>query len=504
MAKKNNTQPAKINYFFKGGYIDLWNTIKGSFENFGDDLADSWEEVKDNAVDFWDAFTSVVEDIVGFDFDLIDWSDIGDSIVTMFKLCFYFCKFLCTLVITTLVCVALSVLHIIVLAIIMLGAYAIFTFLFVSDSIYSLINGISSNCGSCQRHFVLPHYKCPSCGVMHTKLKPGRYGIWTRTCNCGAKLPTTFLNGRDKLKAYCPFDGCGEEIEDGGKHVDLCIPIVGGTSSGKTCFVTQAVANVGNNVAAYGLEYRDYGGSNADYTASKAMIDQSYTPDKTQESKLSYYRFYLTPKDRKVKNLVALCDVAGEIYSNSTTLGGQMGYQYANAFLLVVDPLSVVDYKRSIEKTAAVKLSGYGASPERIDEVLGRLVGLLQNIFNIKANKMLDTDVAVVFTKGDIPGLSDLIGENAVKNYMLANPGVGKYDAQNAVCEKFLLDNGEANFLNTVKTSFKSVQFFCSSALGHNEDGTPFVAQGVEDPVLWLIDKACSNVDLKDKWGRKI
>ena len=139
MAKKNNTQPAKINYFFKGGYIDLWNTIKGSFENFGDDLADSWEEVKDNAVDFWDAFTSVVEDIVGFDFDLIDWSDIGDSIVTMFKLCFYFCKFLCTLVITTLVCVALSVLHIIVLAIIMLGAYAIFTFLFVSDSIYSLI-----------------------------------------------------------------------------------------------------------------------------------------------------------------------------------------------------------------------------------------------------------------------------------------------------------------------------------------------------------------------------
>lgn len=504
MAKKSNGQPARINYFFKDGYVDLWNTIKGSFENFGDDLSDSWDEVVDNAEDFWDAFTEVVEGIVGFDFDLIDWGDIGDSIASMFKLCFYFCKFLCTLIITTLVCVVLSALHIVILGIVMLCAYAIFGFLFLADSTYSLINGISSNCGNCQRHFVLPHYKCPKCGVIHTKLKPGRYGIWTRTCECGAKLPTTFLNGRDKLKAYCPFPNCGEEIEDGGKHVDLCIPIVGGTSSGKTCFITQAVTNVGNNVSAYGLEYRNYGGTNADYEASKDMIDRKYTPDKTQESRLSYFRFYLTPKGRKVKNLIALCDVAGEIYSNDASLGGQIGYQYANAFLLVVDPLSVVDYKRTLENTPGVDVAKYGASPERIDAVVGRLVGLLQNIFGIKANKMLATDVAVVFTKGDIPGLSDLIGENAVKNYMTANPGVNKYDAQNAVCEKFLIENGEANFINTVKNSFKSVQFFCSSALGHNQDGTEFVAEGVEDPVLWLIDKASGNIDLKDKWGRKI
>ena len=91
MAKKSNGQPARINYFFKDGYVDLWNTIKGSFENFGDDLSDSWDEVVDNAEDFWDAFTEVVEGIVGFDFDLIDWGDIGDSIASMFKLCFYFC-----------------------------------------------------------------------------------------------------------------------------------------------------------------------------------------------------------------------------------------------------------------------------------------------------------------------------------------------------------------------------------------------------------------------------
>lgn len=502
MAKKNNKQPAKLNYFFAGGYKDLWETIKGSFENFGDDLSDSWDEVVDNAEDFWDAFTSVVGDILEFDFDLIDWGDIGDSIVSMFKLCFYFCKFLCTLIITTLVCAGLSLLHIIVLAFIMLGAYIIFGFLFLADSIYSLINGISSNCGNCQRRFVLPHYKCPKCGVVHTKLKPGRFGIWTRTCECDTKLPTTFLNGRDKLDARCPH--CGEKIEDGGKHVDLCIPIVGGMSSGKTCFITQAVTNVGNNVSAYGLEYKKYGGTNRDYESNKDVIAKNWLPDKTQDSRLSYFRFYLTPKERKIKNLVALCDVAGEIYSNDKVLGSQTGYRYANAFLLVVDPLSVSEYKNNLSKDKSIDLSKYGASSEHIDAVVGRLVGLLQNIFNIKSNKMLKTDVAVVFTKGDIPGLSDLIGDGAVKKYMSANPGVNKYDAQNAVCEKFLIDNGEANFVNTIKASFKSVQFFTSSALGHTANGKPFVAEGVEDPVLWLIDKACKNIDLKDKWGRKI
>jgi hypothetical protein len=230
----------------------------------------------------------------------------------------------------------------------------------------------------------------------------------------------------------------------------------------------------------------------------------NYAPDKTQVSRLSYYRFYLTPKERKIRNLIALCDVAGEIFSDDKALGKQTGYQYANAFLLVIDPLSIADYRRTLESDPSFNVAKYGASPEHIDAVLHRLVGLLQNIFNIKANKMISTDVAVVFTKGDIPGLSDLIGDKAVADYLAKNPGVSKYDAQNAVCEKFLVENGEGNFVNTVKTNFKSVQFFTSSALGHSEDGSPFVAQGVEDPVLWLIDKACANINLKDKWGKTI
>ena len=78
------------------------------------------------------------------------------------------------------------------------------------------------------------------------------------------------------------------------------------------------------------------------------------------------------------------------------------------------------------------------------------------------------------------------------------------YDAQNIVCENFLKEYDENNFLNGLTSKFKSMQFFCSSSLGHNVDGTPFTPSGVEDPVLWLGDIISDSIDLKGKWGKKL
>ena len=109
-------------------------------------------------------------------------------------------------------------------------------------------------------------------------------------------------------------------------------------------------------------------------------------------------------------------------------------------------------------------------------------------------------DVAVVFTKCDIPALKDKLSDAAVDAYMDSNPGTKRLDAQNAVCEKFLTDYDEVNFLNGLKSKFKTVQFFCCSSLGHNENGTPFVSTGVEEPVFWLLDRMPETSDLKGKF----
>lgn len=117
---------------------------------------------------------------------------------------------------------------------------------------------------------------------------------------------------------------------------------------------------------------------------------------------------------------------------------------------------------------------------------------------------MLKTDVAVVFTKCDIPGLEEKIGETAVRKYMQLKNIASRYDVINQLCEDFLKEYEEENFLNGIKSKFKSVQFFACSALGHLPNGMKFAPEGVDEPLLWLIDKVSPAINLKDKWGRKI
>jgi hypothetical protein len=139
-----------------------------------------------------------------------------------------------------------------------------------------------------------------------------------------------------------------------------------------------------------------------------------------------------------------------------------------------------------------------------MDEVLDTLINTLQNMNCLNSKNMIKTDVAVVFTKCDIPGLDGKIGGSAVRRYMQLHNIKSKYNAINQVCEQFLIEYEEENFLNSLKSKFKSIQFFTCSALGHVENGSNFIPDGVEEPALWLIDKASASINLKEKWGKKI
>ncbi len=491
-------QPAKVNYFFKGAYVELLCTIAATFCNLGRTIADAAVFTFYALADFFDHIWDAIKSIFAVEFD---WDEILASIVALCKFGYGFGKLVCILVLTTGLCVFFSAVHIIVLLCVMLIAYFFFLLWLGLDLIYRGLKRISSNCSNCQSHFALPVYICPDCGEEHTKLVPSKYGIWKRTCECGAKLPTTFFNGRQKLEALCPV--CGMNIKDGGSHVDLPIPVIGGASAGKTCLINQAVTAIEGLSEEYGLDYEYSSDGNDDYEENCSNMSQGYLPQKTNEMRLRYYRFYLSPKKAKVKNLVSLCDIAGEVYSDSTSLGEQIGYKHASGFLMVVDPLSVDDFRNEVKND--IEVGKYGYSNDSIDEVVNLLITTLENMFSSNSKKALGTNLAVVFSKGDIPGLDEKIGDAAVNAYMEANPKVtNRLDAQNAVCEKFLMDYGEFNFLNNIRAKFKTIQFFVSSSLGHNVDGTPFAPQGVEDPVLWLIDKASKTIDLKQKWGKKL
>ena len=75
------------------------------------------------------------------------------------------------------------------------------------------------------------------------------------------------------------------------------------------------------------------------------------------------------------------------------------------------DPETLASYKEELEKR--FRIAGFGASTMSIDEILSRLVTTLENMYSISSKAMLKTDVAIVFTKCDIPGLDEIIGKKA-------------------------------------------------------------------------------------------
>ncbi len=354
------------------------------------------------------------------------------------------------------------------------------------DFLYRLIRRISSMCPICQHRFDLPTYICPSCGVHHTRLIPSQYGIFKRKCQCGHKLPTTFFNGRQKLKSICPHCQFGMEASD---NVNICIPVVGGASAGKTCFIVSAIAQLEQISAKKGYNFQYVNNGLNEYESMKKGMEHGYLPEKTGATRLTFYQFYMTPKEEKTRRLVSICDVAGETYEDGDLVGSQIGFRYADAFLVLIDPLSISEYREELAQTT--DLSKYGASVMTIDTILSRLVRTLENLYSISSNSMLKTDVAIVFTKCDLPGLDAQIGRSAVDAYIRSHTAT-RDAATNILCENFLRKYSEDNFLNNVKTKFKSVQYFTCSALGDVPQGKGFTSKGVDAPIMWLMKKIMS------------
>ena len=479
MARKSkNQEPAQISYFFGESYSDLGRTIRESWVENWEKICDSWEEIGDA------------------------WQ--GETIY----------RAICVLIlkIATLISVAVfgtiftaifSLVHIVLLFGLMILVYLGFVSLKLVDAIYCTIKRLSNNCYNpgCERKFRLPIYVCPNCHAFHYRLVPSKYGIWKRRCNCGAKLPTTFFNGRQKLEALCPH--CQSPVIKGA-HRSLLIPVVGGANAGKTCYVTMAIKQIEKNADDLGLNFDYQYVAGDEYKENSKRMDSGLCPQKTNDLAFKYYNFFLAPKRDKTKNLISVCDIAGEVFANQETMMRQQGYRFADGMIVVIDPLSITEFKNELKKKLSQQeFQSLNASTQPIGDVLSGLINTMEGLYHIDAKSTIKKTMAVVFTKCDIGGLDERIGAAAINKYLAENKDASFCDASNALCERFLSEYGEASFLNTVKGKFSEVQFFTCSALGHNDSGKEFNAVNVERPLLWLIDKTNKSIDLSKIWEKK-
>lgn len=454
-------QPAEKSYVFDKGYRD----VRRAFEMTWGQTFDS-----DSVKKLFSKPALIVPNLIVF------------VIITIFRVTL---NLTISILIITAFLVAAPVVYI---------GYLIVAFL---DFVYRTIKRISSICPVCQYRFDLPTYICPVCGRKHTRLVPSKYGIFKRKCLCGTKLPTTFFNGRQKLKSMCYKCGFSFDYKKSGEvNMEICIPVIGGASAGKTCFINMAISEIERNVAnkkGYDFEYLSNGLN--EYEDIVQGMKCGYLPEKTNDMRLKYYQFYLTPKGEKVKRLVSLCDVAGEIFDDRNEVGSQIGFRYADGFVIVIDTLSISEYRKEME--AKMDLTKYGPSTTAIDEILSRVISSLENMRSISTKKMLKTDVAIVFTKCDLPGLDEQIGRKAVDLYIRDHYAT-REAASNILCESFLRKHEESNFVNTIKSKFRSVQYFTCTSLG-DIDGNSYKPEGVEEPIMWLIKRILNDEDKKKR-----
>lgn len=448
-------QPAKKSYFFGQGYVDLWRTIK-------------------------EAFARNIQ--AGIEY----FGKARDNHIFSFRGGMWLCAALSVIIFGTIVSLIVSIVHVAILGIFFLLIYAGFSIVWLIDFIYILIHKISTACpnSDCQEKFLLPVYQC-ECGNVHTRLVPGQYGILHRTCNCGRKLPTTFLNGREKLKAYCPKCGCPL---DGSIAMQLAIPIIGGASVGKTCFLNMVVEELITNIG----QQRNWEVNFAseedklEHDHAMAALNQGIKPPKTDFDKLTAYKILVKFPNNNISRRIYIYDIAGEMFSNSGDIQQNKAYEYADGFIFIIDPLSIGRY--AMEKSDC-DLESYGVSSKDFDDILGIMLVNLEKIFGLKPNDMLKKNMAVVINKCDIPGLEDEIGDSVAEKYRQEHPECKTFEeAKNIICKDFLNRYDAGNFVRTAESKFRKVQYFTCSSLGHNMEGVKYQAYGVDKPLLWLLE----------------
>lgn len=462
MSKKIK-DPAIKSYWFGDAYRDLFGVITSAFSQNVDDIRKSFENMKDAITNFH--FSSIFR-IILYPFIILFIAIFGFLFTGIF-----------------------SLIHILIVAVMMVFIYVGFMLLWFADFVYRSIHRISYSCEHCQKKYKMPMYTCPHCGREHYHLVPSSYGIFYRTCECGAKIPTTFLNGRQKLDSFCPNPECKEPLV-GGISRAYIVPVIGGPNSGKTCFINAGIQEIEKNASGYGFDFvyhEDSDEARQDYSINKQKMEQGIVPDKTSDKNMKFYRFFFSKAKSKVKNQISFADMAGETFAGESDTKGQTGFKYSDGMFVIVDPFSLIDFNDYAMQE--MKQEDY-ALVNRCDQPIDETVNYVDNAIRraTAQDKNLQMKGAIVFVKTDIPFVDAILGETAIQKRMQEKE-ISYLQASNEVGEEFLRQYGGDAFHNITKM-FTSYQFFSVSALGkEQETGKAFVPINADKPMYWILQQ---------------
>lgn len=465
-------QPAVKSYWFEKGWQDLRDTMKRAWELNRQKQA----EIRARPA--------------------LDLSAPGDIAKGIFR----WAGITSILVFGSLVTAFVAVVNSAIVVVLMGCVYVSFGVVWLVDRAYLAKNKIFTACHHCKMKALIPTYLCPGCGVEHTHLVPGVYGVLKRRCtgssgSCGTVLPTAFFNGRSELVAEC--GNCHTPLNSRESR-PICIPVVGGRSVGKTAFITAFAHDFITSVAPKkSLETEFY---NAEKGSIYREIERAYstsdfelTPVKSTDGISSVsFSFFVKGETLKPDRLLHIYDIAGEVFTQNVEVEVQQQYEYCHGIVMIVDPLSIDSIYYQYEPQLSEIDKGRRGAAENTD-VVDAFINKLREVTGLSANKIHDVPLAVVLTKIDaIDELRTQLSTASARSLLNAEPEKYKSleDAHDYQCRQLFVAHEMRHFVSTINLRFKNNRFFACSPMGHTATHGAFQPEGVMPVMEWLIQLA--------------
>ncbi|WP_275462480.1 TRAFAC clade GTPase domain-containing protein [Streptomyces noursei] len=335
-----------------------------------------------------------------------------------------------------------------------------------TEHLWVLFRGIRMKCPypGCYRPFPLAVHRCPGCDAAHGELRPGQYGALWHICVCGQRLATTSLMGRGLLATRCPR--CDQQLPEAIDSTRVVhLPLVGGTSSGKTMVMAAMVAGLHAWSRRSGLrvEYASTA-DRKDAGALNQRLNQTGWALKTQGGQPR--AFMLRIGHGRRQRLLYLYDPMGESLRDASSVRQQQYLAHADGVILIADVLAEPQVRRALHGGDGERATAARPAEQSPLDTYQRLTGELAAL----TGRRQRIPLATVVTKRDV---LDQIGSLPV-------PG--------ARIDRWLESIGLGALVRGVGHDFGSARYWAVSAYAATGAGALESEQRrAAEPVLWIL-----------------
>ena len=331
------------------------------------------------------------------------------------------------------------------------------------DSALLRARHVKVRCVACFERIPYPAYLCPNpeCRETHWDIRPGRYGVLRRTCRCGRQMPTLLLLGSARrLDAICPYRACKQPLEHRpGEEREIILPIFGSKGAGKTLLLYGIIKTLQASIRP-GIHV-DY----ADSATAARMRDldsglaEGFTVPATPAAELPK-AYVLRLRIGRYRRIVQLLDAAGELFYDSQRSANLVYLGAANTFILVIDPLSIIDFWDHLPSAVRERLAADRSIAPHPQPVYQQTADRITEMGRQRAARRL----AMVFSRADLIG-----------------PQFGPGASAGEEVRKWAEDDlGLAGLLREAESDFRDVAPFHTAAFGSD-------ATALTDLVHWLM-----------------